>query len=161
MNLYRMLGIVGTGIIVSMLFILMIYLAYAQFLLDFVLNNLSNSTNILVIILGLFGITIVVSLISGFLINKEMKNIVIFKASILSLLTTVFILFIISYVAAFLQYRFVFEELQIWEIILVFPQILVYFAIYTLDNFFMLFVLFNFIYFIIYSIFLQAFHEVR
>ena len=156
MNIYRIFSIIGLGFITSLLFTLMLYLIYAQVLVDFILDNISNYMAILTIILGLFGITIVISYLVGFIINRDLKNIIIIRAGIMALLSAFSTITIFSYLAAS-NYLEIFLYLEWWEILLVFPQVIAYYAIYGLNSFFSLILQYLIVYYIFYGFFITLF----
>jgi len=156
MNGYRILSIIGLGFVTTLLITLMLYLVFATVLVDFILNNITNYMAILTIILGLFGITIVVSYFVGFIINRDLKNIIIVRAGIMALITSISVIIILSYIGAN-NYIEIFLYMEVYEILLVFPQVIVYYAIYSLNSFFDLILIYISIYYILYGLFITLF----
>lgn len=66
-----------TGMIASLLFLLMFYAVFGQILVDFVIGEFSSSMILLTIIIGLLLITAVVSLAVGFLTIKGIEEVIV------------------------------------------------------------------------------------
>ena len=155
----KKINIFMIGFVASLMFLLMFYVLFAQILSDFVIGNVEDNSVLFAIILGLLLITFFVSIIVGGMIIKGIKQTSIIKASIMSILLTLFIIIIISYIGLFVLFPQVFRELQDIEIILIFPQVIVYFGIYVLGQVYALFILTLIIYFLLFVSFLDVFYQ--
>ena len=102
-----------------------------------------------------------VSLGVGFLVVKDTKEITILKASILSLLLLFLTLIIVSYVFLLTLAPQIFSQVDSYEIIIIFPQVMVYFGVYVLGNIFMLFIMSIVIYYIYFLVFIEVFYEYK
>lgn len=155
----KKINIFMIGLVSSLLFLLMFYVLFAQILVDFVIGNLEDNTVLYIIILGLLLITFFMSIITGFFIVKDVQGSSVIKASIMSIILTLFVMIIVSYGALFILYPEVFRNLQDLEIILVFPQVFLTFGIYVLGEIYVLFILVLIIYFLLFVIFLDIFYK--
>lgn len=151
--------ILGVGFLASLLLLLIIYVMFAQVIVDFLINSIDNQIILSLIILGLLMLSFVISLIVGFLITDDIRKTSILKASIMSFLVNFIIILVISYVSLIIFYPNVFSEVSGLEIILIFPQVIIYFSIYILIHPFYLFIISSFVYFIIFIIFLEIYYE--
>lgn len=156
---FKKVNIFSIGLISSLLLLLMFYTMFAQLLVDFVIGELESNTVLFAIIIGLLLITSLVSITVGSLMIEDVKETVVIKASIMSLLLTFFVVFIVSYVSLIVLYPEIFLNVEGFEVILIFPQVIVYFGIYVLDQVYYLFILFSIIYFIFFVIFIELFFE--
>ena len=155
----KKINIFAIGLISSLLFLLMFYVLFAQILSDFVIGNVEDTSVLFAIILGLLLITFFVSTVVGGMTIKGIKQTSIVKASIMSILLTLFVIILISYIGLFVLFPEVFRELQDIEIILIFPQVIVYFGIYVLGQIYVLFILTLVIYFLLFVSFLDVFYQ--
>ena len=112
MRKYRTIETIIIGMLVSLLFTMMIYLLFAQFVVDVIIGNVSDYYIISTIILGFFAITMVVSYVTGFIINSKMKNTTIVRAGIMSLLIAFSVVIILAYIAAGFLYMEIFLYLE-------------------------------------------------
>lgn len=160
-KLLKIINIIGIGYISTILILLMIETLYAQILTDFIIGFISNNTVLLIIILGLFVLSMIISIMVGFYITGDINRNSVIKSSLMSLLCTLFFLFIVSNIFMFLNYKNVYSKISGFEILLIFPQILVYFGIYILNDVFNLFLFSISVYYVFFVIFLKLFYEVK
>lgn len=151
--------ILGVGFLASLLLLLIIYVLFAQVIVDYLINSLDNLIILSLIILGLLMLSFIISLVVGFLITDNIKETSVLKASVMSFLVNFFLIVIISYISMFIFYPNVFSEVSGLETLLIFPQVIIYFSIYILSHPFYLFIVSSFVYFIIFIIFLEIYHE--
>ncbi|MFW9971266.1 MAG: hypothetical protein ACFFDF_13820 [Candidatus Odinarchaeota archaeon] len=160
-SLMRKINIFVIGVIGTLVILLMIETLTAQFLTDFLIGHISDNVMVLILILGLFLLTIIISYIVGFFMTGDIQQISVLKASILSFACTILFLFIISNGTLFIYYPQVFSKIHGFEIALVFPQVLVYFAIYILNIVFNLFILTIVVYYLWFIFFLEKLYKMR
>ena len=148
------------GFLFSLLGVLMLWALLARLINDLVVENISNVNYILlIIILGLFGITFAVSVIFGILITEDIDKRSVLAASGVAILPTFIIILGISYFGLALVYPEIYSELQGLELILAFPAVLVYFSIYVLQNFFLIYIITIVLYYLFFLVFLETFYE--
>ena len=160
-DLNKKVSIVILGLMISVMVFFIIYVAFAQFLSDFIIENFDDVTNLSILVLGLLFISFISSIAVGILICTDLKKSVVLKASIMAFCINFLILILISYISMFVLYPWIFENIIGFQIILIFPQVIIYFGIYVMQNIFYMFILSQFIYFIIFVIFLEKFHQYR
>jgi len=131
---------------------------FAQMIIDYTVNNLSNVEIIFLIILGLELVSLTISVIIGILITEGIRTTSVLSASIMAYLLTLFIWIVISYIGLFIFYPGIFEEVSGIEIIFVIPQVIVDFSIYVLNDVIWLFIFSQITYFILFIIFLEIFY---
>lgn len=153
------LNIFAIGFISSLLILLMFYVLFAQVISDFVIGQLEGMSILFIIMMSLLLLTLFSSVIISFFMVKDIKRVSIAKASVMSLIVTLFVIIILSYVSLFILYPDIFRELENIGIILVFPQVILYFGVYVLNEIYALFILTLVIYFIVYIMFLEVFYE--
>jgi len=160
-SLKQKISIVGLGSISTLLILLMTEVAFAQFLTNTLIGNINDNLMLLIIILGLFLLTIVIAFIVGYFITEDIVLKSVVKASIMSLLCLVLFLFVVANGSLFILYRDVYSRIYGFEIIWVFPQVLVLFSIYVLDDVFNLFLLEIIIYYCFFIFFLEKLYVKR
>lgn len=157
----KKINIMGIGIISTLLILLMVEVIFAQILTDFLIGNISDNLMLLLIMMGMFLFTIIISIIIGYVITKDISEKSVYKASAMSLLGLLLFLFVISNGSLFIYYREVYSKISWYELIPIFPQVLVYFSIYILGDVFNLFILIIIVYYIFFIILLEKFYEVK
>ena len=156
-SLTKKLNIFGTGVLSTLLLLVMIEAGFAQVISDLLIENINDNLILLIIILGLFIFTIFISLFVGFYIPEDISRNAVFRASRLSFIGVLLFLFVISNTFLFIFYPNVYSKVHGFEILPIFPQVLVYFGIYILDNVFYLFILTIVVYYLFFVIFLEKF----
>lgn len=151
--------IVILGFSFSLLGVLMLYAFFARIINDFAIDLLSGNNILLLIILGVFIITLIVATGVGVLLTEDMSRSAVLKASAIALLATFIVILGISYLSLGIFYPGVYSELVGFDIILAFPSILTYFSLYVLQNTFLIYLIMLVIYFIFYLVFLETFYE--
>lgn len=154
-SLKQKISVVGIGSLSTLLILLMTEVMFAQFLTDMLIGNISNNAMLLIIITGLFLLTIIIAFIVGYFITQDIALKAVRNASIMSVLCLVFFIFVIANGSLFILYRNVYSKIYGFEIIWIFPQVLVYFSIYVLNDVFNLFILTILVYYIFFIIFLE------
>jgi len=160
-SLFRKVSIVGLGSISTLLILLMLEVLLASIITDTILGFINDNLMLLVIILSLMLLTIVIAFIIGFLISKDIALKSVRNASILSLVCLLSFLFVACNVTLFFNYRYIYSGLIGFEIIPVFPQVIVYFSIYMLGDVFNLFILIIIVYYVFFIFFLERFYKKR
>ena len=155
------ISIVGLGSISTLLILLMMEVLFAQILTSTLIGNISNNLMLLIIILGLFLFTIIIAFIVGYFITGDIKLKSVRNASIMSLACLLLFLFVVSNGSLFIFYRNVYQNIFGFQILLVFPQVLVYFSIYVLGDVFNLFLLQIIIYYLFFIFFLERFYQIK
>jgi len=157
-SLKRKVGIIGIGSISTLLILLMIETIFAQIISDFLIGHISDNLILLIIISGLFLFTIIISIIVGYFVSQDIHQDSVYKSSIISLLCLLLFLFTISNGSLFIYYRNVYQNIRWFELVPVFPQVLISFSIYILGDVFNLFILMIVVYYIFFVIFLEKFY---
>ncbi len=153
------ISIVGIGSISTLLVLLMWEVLFAQILTDTILNSINDNVMLLIIMTGMFILTTIISIIVGYFITKDITRISVLKTTIMSFLSLILFLFIISNVSLFILYRSVFSGIHGFQILFIFPQVLIYFSIYILNDVFNLFILQIVVYYIFFIAFLEKLYK--
>ena len=130
----------------------------AQLLTDFIIGSINDDLMLLIIIIGLFLFTIVIAFIVGYFISQDITLRSVINASVMSLFCLIIFLFAVCNVLLYLNYSFIYSEIRGFEILWVFPKVLVYFAIYILGDVFNLFILIIVVYYCFLIFFLEKFY---
>ncbi len=160
-SIKKKLNIFGIGSISTLLTLLMLETLMAQILTDTIIGNISDNLMLLIIMISLFLFSMVISVIVGYFITKDMTRKSVFKATIMSLGCLLLFLFIVSNGLLLISYRNVYSKISGFEIVPIFPQVLVYFSIYILGDVFNLFILIIIVYYIFFIFFLEKLYEVK
>ena len=157
-SIKQKISIVGLGSISTLLILLMMEVLMAQIITNTILNNISDNLMLLIIITSLFLLTAIIAFIVGYFITEDIALKSVRNASIMSLGCLLLFLFAISNGSLFIFYRNVYSKVCGFEILWIFPQVLVYFSIYVLGDVFNLFLLQIIIYYLFFVIFLDKLH---
>lgn len=157
--LKQKVSIVGIGFISSLLILLIIYVLFARVIVDFIMNNIAETLILGVIVFGLLLLSFIISITIGFLITDEIRRDTVIMASMMSLLTLFTIILIVSYTSMAILYPGIYSKTRGPEAILIFPQVILYFSIYVLDHPFYLFIISSFVYFIIFTLYLESYYQ--
>lgn len=160
-SLKKKISIVGLGSVSTLFILLMVEVMFAQFLTNTLIGNISDNLMLLIIILGLFLFTIIIAFIVGYFITGDIKLKSVRNASIMSLGCLLLFLFAVANGSLFIFYRNVYQNIFGFEIIWIFPQVLVYFSIYILGDVFNLFLLQIIVYYVFFVIFLEKLYQLR
>lgn len=160
-SLKKKFSIIGIGSIGTLIILLMIETAFAQAITDFLIGNISDNSILLVIILGLFIFTLIISIIVGYFITEDINQTSVYKASGMSLLCLLIFLFIITNLSLFIYHRHVYQNIYGFEILWIFPEVLIYFSIYILGVVFNLFIIMILVYYVFFVIFLEKFFKMK
>ena len=158
-SLKRKISIVGIGSLSTLLILLMMEVLFAQILTDSLINNISDNIMLLIIMTGMFLFTIVISVIVGYFITQDITRMSVLKTTIMSFICLILFLFIVSNVSLFIFYKNVYSEIHGFEILFIFPQVLIYFSIYILNDVFNLFILQIITYYVFFIIFLEKLYK--
>jgi hypothetical protein len=157
MKTSRYILIFFSSFIISMIFMFMSEVIIGQIVIKHMLNNFEDEFILLSIIMSFLSISIVSSFLSTFVvIEKEIRKRRIFFISGLTILSTILFLYTISYGSIMLFYIKILWNLNFIEFILVFPMIVVYFAVYVMKSWFFFLLLMTFSYNFIFVIVLYA-----
>ncbi len=157
----KKISVIGIGTISTLLILLMFEVLLAQIITDFILDSINDNTILLIIMMSLFIFTMIISIIVGIFITKDITRISVLKATIMSFLCLLLFLFIISNTLLLIFYRNVYSKIHGFEILFIFPSILIYFSIYILQDIFNLFIFEILIYYIFFIVFLEKFYKVK
>ena len=160
-SIKQKVSIVGLGSISTLLILLMTEVMFAQILTDTLIGNINDNLMLLIVIIGLFLLTIVIAFILGYFITQDIALKSVRNASIMSLMCLLLFLFGVANGSLFIFYRDVYSEVIGFEILWIFPQVLVYFSIYVLGDVFSLFILEIIIYYVFFFIFLEKLYQIR
>jgi len=149
------ISIVGLGSVSTLLILLMLEVMFAQIITNTILNNISDNLMLLIIIIGLFLLTIVIAFIVGYFITQDIALKSVRNASILSLACLLLFLFITCNISLFILHENVYSKVYGFDILWIFPEVLVYFSIYILGDVFNLFILTIVVYYLFFIIFLE------
>lgn len=157
-DLSQKVNVLIIGVVSSLLLLFMIYVAFAQFFLDYIEGVVDPDLNLSFLIIGMLFVSIFSSVIVSFVVVKNVKVISIIYASLLAYFVHFFLIIVVSYVSLFSFYPEAFEGLTGLDYLFVFPMTIVYFSIYVLDQFIYLFFISVIIYYIFFVIFLDRFY---
>ena len=160
-SIKQKVSIVGLGSISTLLILLMMEVMFAQFLTNTLIGNINDNLMLLIVIIGLFLLTIVIAFIVGYFVTEGISIKSVQNASILSLMCLLLFLFGVANGSLFIFYRDVYSEVSGFEILWIFPQVLVYFSIYVLGDVFSLFILEIIIYYLFFIVFLEKLYQIR
>ena len=147
------------GLFVSLLVILMLWAFLARVINDFALDLLAGNDILLLIILGLLGISLFASTAVGIMLTEDMSRRSVFSASLVALFFTFVIIIMISYGFVLVLYPVAFSELVGIDVVLAFPSVIAYFSIYVLNDVFTIYILTIVIYYALFIVFLETFYE--
>jgi len=160
MEVSKILSVLVVGIISTLLIFFILQVAFARFLVDFVIENLGNEFILAMIIIGFESIVLIVALAVSLWLADEIRTISVLKSSLMAFLVNLIFLFTLSYIMMFILYPEVFSNIQNpIEMVVIFPTILIYFSIYVLGEVLHLFILSIISYYIFYVVFLNVFYE--
>lgn len=160
-SLKRKINIIGIGSISTLLILLMVEVFFAQILTDTILNSISDNLMLLIIMMGMLIFTLIISIIVGYFVTGDMTRKSVFKTSLMSLGCLLLFLFIVSNGSLLIFYRSVYSKIHGFQILGIFPQVLVYFSIYILRDVFNLFIFIILAYYAFFIIFLEKLYEVK
>ena len=154
-SIQKKITILGIGSLGTLMILLMLEVAFAQILTDTLINNISDNLMLLIIMMGMFLLTVVIAVVIGYYITADIRTKSVFYASVLSLGCLILFLFIISNVTLYANYYEIYVNIHGFEILPVFPQVLINFAIYILGDVFNLFILIFVSYYIFFIFFIE------
>jgi len=160
-DIKKKINIVGIGSISTLLILLMIEVLLAQILTDTIIGNISNNLMLLIIMMSLFLFIIIISGIVGYFVAEDISKMSVYGASIMSLGSLLLFLFIVANSSLLLYYKNVYSRIHGFQVLGIFPQVLVYFSIYILGDVFNLFILTIVVYYIFFIIYLEKFYEMK
>lgn len=165
-NLNNISRIVASGvmsIIISFIIFLMLQTFLAQILVDYVLQQISSNSYLIIMVILMVGLTIFmsISIIISVLIATQIKRTAVLKSSFFALFLNLFIWFSISFLSLFYYYPNIFNNIRGWELLTVFPILLMYYSVYVLNNVTYIWFYIDISYGIIFMIFLYAFSSDR
>jgi hypothetical protein len=138
----------------------MIQTLFAQILLDLILPYTADAGgmfNIFMIFLLIESIGIVISIVVPFFMGKMIPARMIYVSAILSLISTLLLWFVISFLTTFFWYPEIYVGLEGFEIVAYSPIIIVYYGIYVVGNITIIWWFTIITYYIFYALFLYLF----
>ncbi len=155
LNFRRIMNFIVLGVVISVFFLLILLIPYFIFLEEFIIGNVDNNLIMGFIIIGLFLLgTLISTFASYYLLSKEASRTLILRIAIISIITSLLTLFIISFITLWFFDATIFSAIEYYELILIFPQQLIYFSIFILGEVYYLFIIMIFFYFIYFILFL-------
>ena len=154
LELKEKLNILIVGILVSVLFFFMIEVLFAFVIKNTVMGVMDNGFVLILIIIGLELLIFPIGVLVGIMMTKQIKVNSVLKASLMAFICNLLFLIFVSYISLFIAYPVVFSEVSGAEIILIVPQVIVYFGIYILNNVILMFIFSIISYFVFYILFL-------
>lgn len=151
------INVIGIGIGGSVLIFFVIYTLFARVLSLTILDNMDNYFALLLIILSFEAISVISSILVS---TWQMDNINqgnLLAAVIMSYLCNLIAIIVISYGFLMVYYPVVFSEVSGFDIVLIFPQVLISFSIYVLGHPLYLAFLSIFTYYLFFIIFIDQF----
>jgi len=147
------------GLFVSLLVILMLWAFLARVIADFAVDLLAGNDILLLIIVGLLGISLGASTIVGITLTEDISRKSVLRASGVALAISFVIIIIISYVFVLGLYPVAFSELVGIDVILAFPSVIAYFSLYVLNDVFTIYILTIVIYYALFIVLLETYYE--
>jgi len=147
------------GFLFSLLGTLMLYAFFARLINDLALDLLEGNDILLLIIIGQFGISFIISVAFGVLLTEDVAKRSVFLASGVALLVSFTLLLGICYFGLALMYPDIYSQLQGFDIIAAFPSVIMTFSIYILGNSFLINIITIIIYYLFFLTFLETFYE--
>lgn len=157
----EMINIFGVGIGISLLIFLIIQVGFAQLLTDIIINNINQQFTLFLIIFGLLFISFLSSIITSYLVTNYLSKISVLYASFMAIYGSLFILIIISYGTLLIYNPALFRNVHGFAMFLIFPQVIITFTIYFLENIIFLFIFSIVSYFALFILFLNDFYIIK
>ncbi len=155
------LNIVGIGIIASLSTFFIIYVLFSRIISLTVLENLENNVALLLIILGLFLISLISSILVSLWKCSHISQTSLLAAATMAYLCTLVITISLSYSIMLIRYPEMFAKVSGFEYVLIFPSVVMDFSIYYLGHPIYIGVVSIFVYYLVYIIFLEKFYQVK
>ena len=147
------------GLFVSLLVILMLWAFWSRTLYNFAIDLLAGNDVLLLIILGLLGISLLASTLVGIMLTEDMSRRSVFRASGVSLFFSFAIIIMLSYGFVLVLYPVAFSKLIGFDVVLAFPSVIAYFSLYVLNDVFTIYIITIVIYNALFIVLLETFYE--
>lgn len=154
----KKVNIVGIGIITSILVFLLAYTVFARTLVITLLNK-GNDIGLLLLVMCLELIAFISSIVVSIWQTDDLSQKLVIKTALISFGVNLIILTVLSYGTLYLIYPEIFEGLELYELVPVFPTVLLDFSIYILGHPIYLFILSIIIYFLLFIVVLDYHYE--
>lgn len=154
----KKVSIVGIGIITSILVFLLAYTVFARTLVIALLNK-GNDIGLLLLVILLELIAFISSIVVSIWQTDDLSQKLMLKSALISFGSLLIILSVLSYGTLYILYPEIFEGLEPYELVLVFPTVLLDFSIYILGHPIYLFILSIVIYFLLFIVILDYYFE--
>ena len=160
-SLSEKLNIFVVGMLASILMYFVFQTLFASVIVDLFLGNFDDEFILLLIILGFELVALIVSVFVSVLVAEDIKRSSVIKAASFAYLFNLVFLITISYLFLFILYPEVFSEVSGLEIILIFPTVMMDFAIYVLGHpaYFFIFSIVS--YYVFFIILIDRFYKYR
>lgn len=155
----KKIGIVGIGIIASIMVFLFIYTMFARILVLTILEKGAPDSTLLILIISFLLISFISSIFISIWRVDDLPDIIVLSTAAVAFIINLFIIVGISYAFLYILYPEVFSEVQNFEIIYIFPSVLLYFSVYVLGNPMYLFIISIINYYVLFIIFLEIFYK--
>lgn len=155
--------IVASGvmsIIISFIIFFMLQTFFAQILVDYVIYQISSNSYVIILIILMVGLTIFmsISIIISILIASQIKRTSVLKSSFFAFFLNIVVWFSISFLSLYYYYPNIFNNIRGWQLLIIFPELIMYFSIYILNNVTYIWFYMDISYGIIFMIFLYIFN---
>jgi len=149
------------NVILTILFFIILEVLFAQFTIDLIMVYFEQDFILLFIILGLDLVILTLSIIVSIMLTEHVEKKGIYKAGIMAYFSSFLFMLLMGYITLYLRYPQIFNEVTGIEILLIFPQIIVYFTLYILQIPILFFILTSIVYSIFFIIFLTEYYEYK
>jgi hypothetical protein len=134
-TLTKKVNIILTGALASVLVFFVLYAAFARTLFITVFEDLKDHNNFLLwFVLIIEGIATIAAILVSFLVVDDIPKKYSLAAGLVAFLTNTTLLIVISYIGLFITRPDLFQGLQGFDVILVFPTVILYFSIIILGH---------------------------
>ena len=160
-SLSEKLNIFVVGMLASILMYFVFQTFFASVIVDLFLGNFDDEFILFLIILGFELVALIISIVVSVLVSDDIKRSSVIKAASFAYLFNLVFLIAISYLFLFILYPVVFSEVSGPEIILIFPSVMMDFAIYVLGHPAYFFILSIISYYIFFILLIDKFYKYR
>ena len=138
---------------------LLIYTLFARVLVLTILEKGAPDFTILFLIISLELISFISSVFISIWRVDDLPDSIVLSTALVAFVINLFIIAGISYGFLYILYPEVFSEVHNFEIIYIFPSVLLYFSVYVLGNPMFLFIISIINYYVLFIIFLEIFYK--
>lgn len=153
-------NILFIGIVASMLMYLIVQVLFAR-IIDSFIDSYSGEFVLFLIVIGSMCIMLIISVLVSLIVIQKISSDSLYKASIFALLSTFFIIWIISSGYIVFNRPPGSEDYNVGQIIINIPYNIVYYSVFGLTHPFYFSILVSGIYFSIYIVFLERYYKFK